>query len=135
MNTPKMIFENQDELNEYLNYWKNILFLTDWIIVAKIVEPNDIDEGNVGQNNFNIVNRESVIRILAPKYEDEQAITKYCVEKILIHELLHLKYNILEPQGTYESTFLDVMEHSLLEQMAKSLIMARYGVGLDFFEK
>ncbi len=35
--------------------------------------------------------------------------------------------------GTYEGVYLDATEHQKLEEMAKSLIMAKYGVGYDYF--
>ena len=52
----------------------------------------------------------------------------------LVHELLHCKYDWMGNQGgTYEGVYLDATEHQKLEEMAKSLIMAKYGVGYDYF--
>lgn len=130
---PIEVFENQEQLNQSLKEWQNRLFLNDWIIKAYICEPHDFKEINVcGENEFDMTNKCCVIRILDPKYYGER-IMKYCAEKILVHELLHCKYNWIDNNDTYEGTYLDVSEHGLLEQMAKSLIMAKYGIGLDYF--
>lgn len=41
----------------------------------------------------------------------------------------------LVPQKeSVESVYYDTLEHSLLEQMAKSLIMAKYNIPLNWFE-
>lgn len=130
---PIEVFKNQEQLNQSLKEWQNRLFLNDWIIKAYICEPHDFKEINVcGENEFDMTNKCCVIRILDPKYYGER-IMKYCAEKILVHELLHCKYNWIDNNDTYEGTYLDVSEHGLLEQMAKSLIMAKYGIGLDYF--
>lgn len=79
-----------------------------------------------------MVNKCCTIRILDPIYYGERII-KYCAEQILVHELLHCKYNWICNENSYEGKYVDVMEHGLLEQMAKSLIMVKYGVGLEYF--
>lgn len=130
----KEVFNSKEELNECLKLWQEKLFLTDWIIKARICEPCDFnDEGNMGENSFDMVNKCCVIRILDKKYYGDR-IMKYCAEKVLVHELLHCKYNWLANEGSYEGKYVDVMEHGLLEQMAKSLIMAKYNLSLDYFD-
>lgn len=127
------VFETKEELNECLKWWQEKLFLSDWVIEAKISEPCDfIQEKCCGENEFDLVNKCCIIRILDKKYYGER-IMKYCAEKILVHELLHCKYNWLGNGTTYEGNYVDVMEHGLLEQMAKSLIMAKYNLSFDYF--
>ncbi len=130
----KEAFNSKEELNAYLKWWQEKLFLTDWIIKAKICEPCDfVDDGNMGENSFDMVNKCCVIRILDKKYYGSDHIMKYCAEKVLVHELLHCKYNWLANEGSYEGKYIDIIEHGLLEQMAKSLIMAKYDLSLDYF--
>jgi len=120
-------------LNQSLAEWKKTLFLEDWVIKAKIVSPDEMELEDVcGENCFNIENKCCVIRILDKKYYGDR-IMKYCAEKILVHELLHCKYNWLSAPDTMEGKYFDTLEHSLLEQMAKSLIMAKYGLTIDYF--
>lgn len=129
----KEVFNSKEELKTCLKWWQEKLFLADWIIKASICEPCDFDnEGNMGENSFDMVNKCCVIRILDKKYYGNR-IMKYCAEKVLVHELLHLKYNWIANESTYEGKYVDVMEHGLLEQMAKSLIMAKYNLNLDYF--
>ena len=126
-------FTNQIMLDACLKVWKDILFLNDWIIKAKIVSPDEFIQENVcGENEFDMVNKSCVIRILDKKYYGDR-IMKYCAEKILVHELLHCKYNWVCPPSTLEGKYFDTLEHGLLEHMSKSLIMAKYGLGLDYF--
>ncbi len=130
----KEVFNSKEELNKYLKWWQEKLFLTDWIIKVRICEPCDFsDEGNMGENSFDMVNKCCIIRILDKKYYGDR-IMKYCAEKVLVHELLHCKYNWLANEGSYEGKYIDVMEYGLLEQMAKSLIMAKYDLSLDYFD-
>ena len=129
----KEVFNSQEELNECLKWWQEKLFLTDWIIKASICEPCDFQqENNCGENSFDLVNKCCVIRILDKKYYGDR-IMKYCAEKVLVHELLHCHYAWTSNDSTYEGVYVDTMEHALLEQMAKSLIMAKYDLTLDYF--
>lgn len=132
MEKPIEEFTSKTMLNASLDEWKKALFLDDWIIKAIVCEPNELDEGNCGENEFDMVNKSCVIRILDKKYYGKR-IMKYCAEKILVHELLHCKYNWLCPPDTMEGKYMDTLDHSLLEQMAKSLIMVKYGLGLEYF--
>ncbi len=126
-------FVSQDQLNECLKWWQEKLFLTDWIVKAEICSPDDfIEKGNMGENEFDMVNKSCVIRILDPKYYGDR-IMIYCGEKVLVHELLHCKYNWVYCESSYEGKYVDTIEHGLLEQMAKSLIMTKYDLSLDYF--
>lgn len=131
-------FKTQEELNECLNWWQSKLFLDSWVIEAKMVDKIiDLDgsaaDYAVGYNTFVYESELSNIQIL--QKEKFNGMGKYCAEHILTHELLHCKYNWMEPEGgSYESAYLVKTEHKLLEQMAKSLIMAKYDLGFDYFK-
>lgn len=126
-------FTSQIMLNQFLKEWQKRLFLDDWIIKARLVAPDEFTLENVcGENEFDITNKCCIIRIMEKKYYGNRVL-KYCAEKILVHELLHCKYNWLVAPDTMEGKYFDELEHSLLEQMAKSLIMAKYNIGLDYF--
>lgn len=132
---PIEVFNTQEELDECLKWWQEKLFLTDWIIEAKVVDPIDFtNQESMGENEFDLINKCCIIRILNQKYYGER-IMRYCAEKILVHELLHCKYAWAENNSTYEGVYVNTMEHGLLEQMAKSLIMAKYDLTLDYFRR
>lgn len=127
----KEVFSSQEELNQRLKWWQEKLFLTDWIIKARVCRKEDFesDDKLVGENYFSTINRYSQISILEKEeYEQEKPIMKYCAEKILLHELLHLKFDSISVDQE------EVTTHILIEQMAKSLIMAKYDLSLDYFE-
>ena len=99
---PIDVFENQEQLNECLKWWQEKLFLTNWIIEARISEPCDfVIEKSMGENEFDMVNQSCVIKILDRKYYGDR-IMRYCAEKVLVHELLHCKYNWLANENSYE---------------------------------
>lgn len=135
MQEPIIEFKTPEELETSLKEWQERLFLNDWIIKAKVVENEDIDEDNMGENTLDPVNKCAVIRIRKPDEETKDSITKAVYhECVLVHELLHCHMNFLEKEHpTIEEVLFDIREHALLEQFAKSLIMAKYGIGFDWF--
>ena len=133
---PIRAYGSKEQLEESLTYWKEKLFLQDWIIKVKICSKSDFDDQNsMGENNFCQVNKCAFIKILDPKDYDSDCIMWYCAEKILVHELLHCRYNWIKPPDSVEGIFWNTSEHAFLEQMAKSLIMVKYRVGLEYFEQ
>lgn len=134
MKAPKEIFTSQAELDLYLKYWQDKLFLNDWIIRAKVVTPDQFESGCdiMGENHVDFVNKCCIIRIVNPRsYGD--CMMRYCAEKILVHELLHCKYNFNITSDTYEGNYLDLVEHSMLEQLSKTLIMTKYNIPFSYF--
>lgn len=131
---PIEIFSSQDQIDECVKWWQEKLFLTNWIVKAEICPPDEFKVAeSVGENVFDMVNQSCVIRILKPEFYGER-IMRYCAEKVLVHELLHCKYNWIYNESSYEGKYVDTIEHGLLEQMAKSLIMAKYNLTLNYFK-
>lgn len=134
MSLPINEFKSKEELEECCKKWQEILFLDKWIIHPSLNHPEEFNTKNVmGECEFDAVNKAARIRILKKKFYGDR-ILKYCAEKILVHELLHCKYNMIGGNGTYEAVYVDMVEHGLLEEMAKSLIMAKYNVTLEYFD-
>lgn len=134
MSSPIMEFTSSEQMYNCLKEWQERLFLQDWIIKVKLADPEDMDLKDVcGENSYVIELNCCVIKILKPEHYGDR-IVKYCAEQILIHELLHCKYNWVERDyNSIEVAYYDTLEHSLLEQMAKSLLMAKYNLNLDWF--
>ena len=130
---PILYFENKETTQACLEEWQKILYLNDWIISVDIVTRDQMKNSDFrGQNLFNISNKVAEIYILRPEdYFDN--LLKYCAEQILIHELLHCKYNWLVLSDNAEGRFMDEMLHQKLEEMSRSLIMAKYGVSPKWF--
>ena len=133
--TPVMEFASIEQAYECLHYWQEKLFLQDWTIKLLLVSPEEMNMQEVcGENIFVVESNCCVIKILKPEYYGDR-ITKYCAEQILIHELLHCKYNWCEKHyDSIEVVYYDTLEHALIEQMAKSLLMVKYNLKFDWFK-
>ena len=137
--TPIMEFESQEQLQACIEEWKKVLFLQDWIIKGELVYPpftaDDTGEELAGHNCFQVVNRCSFIQIVKPNDDILDRMVKFCAELTLVHELLHCKYNwTLKDSNSIEYAYYETLEHSLIEQMAKSLIMVKYDLTLEWFQ-
>jgi hypothetical protein len=106
MDKPIDIFVNKMQAYECLEWWQHKLFLDDWTICLNIdCMPSDMLSDNVdGENEFEMIDKACVIRILDPKLYGKRII-KFCAERILVHELLHCKYNWLSRVDTVEIPF------------------------------
>ena len=131
----------EETVNTYYA-WKTAQDAIDSLEVFKPVNYDEIVDvdGNVrndvaGLNTLIYESSQANIQILSEKsYKENGNIFKHCQEKDLVHELLHTKYAYMESsRDTYETVQLELMEHQRLEEMAKSLIMAKYGVDYDYF--
>lgn len=132
---PTMEFKDEKQAYECLKEWQDRLFLQDWTIKVKLVDKI-CDDGRLGECFH--VNPLKVSQITLKKFEKENEIgelLKPCHEKILVHELLHLKYPECELNDpTIEEVLYNENQHALIEQMAKSLIMAKYNLTFDWFK-
>lgn len=129
---PIQEFQNDKELNDCLKEWQERLFLGDWIIKACLVDANELPE-NAGYNNWIFEKQTSFIQIARLTDDTKARMTKVFQEVTLVHELLHLKFGLVENVDSYEGKFVEIHEHQLVEQMAKSLIMAKYGLNPSWF--
>lgn len=143
MNKPMDIIPSQKELDECLAWWQHRLYLDSWEINAKIVDAvTDLDgkevKDVVGLNQFVVELSQSYIQLLSAEAYDKLYDPKcghFCMEKTLVHELLHCIYNWISGNERYECIYTDEKEHQQLENMAKSLIMAKYNLDYDYFRK
>lgn len=135
MNEPIIEFKDESQAYEYLEYYKKLLFLDDWMIKLNIVDQSEMAlKDCAAENHLQIDGRCCVINIAKLTDDTKSRIVKVVHEKALVHELLHCKYNWIHSDGEYEAKYVDVSEHMLLEQMAKSLIMAKYGIDFSWFK-
>lgn len=130
-----MEFKDEAQAHECLKEWQTRLFLDDWTIKINIVDQSEMTlKDCAAENHFQIDGRCCVINIARLTDDIKSRIVKVVHEKELVHELLHCKYNWIHSDGEYEAKYVDVSEHSLLEQMAKSLIMAKHNLTFDWFK-
>lgn len=134
--TPIMEFETEEQLQACIEEWKKVLFLQHWVIKGKLVDELYDSNGVelAGHNNFVIEGNCCLIQIVRANEDNKSRIVKYCAEETLVHELLHCKYNWTQKSSdSIEYAYYEIMEHSLIEQMAKSLIMAKYNLPFEWF--
>ena len=113
----------KNENKQLLDYWQNILGLTDWKIVLKDnCSHNEMQLRDVtGETEWEETGKCAVIRIISEKdYGDR--ILPFNFEKTLIHELLHLKFCLLGESG---NDLQDRYVHQLIDDMARALFKAR----------
>lgn len=129
---PIIEFKTQEELEASLKEWQERLFLTDWIIRIKF--DSEIEAfAEVSK----VTEVQSAIIYIRPFDEVTSGKnTKYCAEKSLVHELLHLKLDLADFDGNLpiEAVVFLYTQHQKIEQMAKSLIMAKYNLSFDWFK-
>lgn len=110
-----------------LNEWQQRLGLTDWVIVLRYnSDGSDMEAENAaGETEWQNINKSAVIKIRSKEAYGKR-ILKYDFERILIHELLHIKFGILDiSNNTYESQVKDEILHQLIEDLAQALVMAK----------
>jgi hypothetical protein len=136
MAEPIIEFKNQEELDGSLREWQERLFLTDWTIETRFEDGTLHDEDGAelsGQNRLDMTNKCCVISLVKLDDDKRSRIQKLSQEHVLVHELLHCKYAWLAPPSSMEGKYFDTLEHGLLEQMSKSLIMAKYNLPFSWF--
>lgn len=138
MMEPIMEFKDEAQAYECLKEWQTRLFLNDWTIKLALLEPHEMPEQDCdGYNHrFNTL-KACKISIAKKSKDDLDCIQKHCEEFVLIHELLHCKpwiTHYADNKGTIDGCFLEQHEHTMLEEMAKSLIMAKYSLSFEWFK-
>lgn len=132
MTEPIKEYISQKQLEQSLREWQERLFLTDWIIrIAQrdLVDMND----RAGEIDFCYEKHSAFIYLTKTCEKTRNMIMKTYQEQTLVHELLHLKMNYINNLDTYEGKMVEIQEHALVEQLAKSLIMAKYNLSFDWF--
>lgn len=131
MNKPIIKFENEEQAEKCLREWQHRLFLDHWIINIELVDDIDGQENVLGQTDYVTVSFDANIRI--KKISDDEISNKKCQEKILVHELMHLIILQTDNYETIEALHWNISQHQIMEQMARSLVMAKYDLDIDFF--
>ena len=133
---PIMEFENIEQAYECLAEWQTRLFLNDWLIKICLCDEEVHFEGEKQAGIIDFKQSIKTARIdLSPHNEENNSgVLKFCHEKVLVHELMHLKINFACVPSTCEEAYFASAEHALIEQMAKSLVMAKYGLDFSWFK-
>lgn len=135
---PIIVFKNEKELIQRGKYWQEVLGLSDWLIKFMLVSKDKFNAENddrAGENTTQYVNKVSVIRVLKNP-PIEKFYFNQPQEQVLIHELLHSKFiSVGNENNTIESVLYENYEHTLLEDLAKSLFWAKYNYTISDYYK
>ena len=136
MKEPIIEFRDIEQAYDCLREWQERLFLTDWIIKIILETEPIIDDGErqAWQIEYNTATRCAKIYLTPHNDDTASRIKKISHEKTLVHELCHLKLDFACAPHTLEQAWFAKVEHTLIEQFAMSLIMAKYGIGFDWFK-
>lgn len=119
--------KNEEEL--LLKEWQARLGLQDWVIRLNYncVFGDMKNEEVQGETEFDTSIKCATIRIMNPK-EIEDRLLRPDFEYTLIHELLHLKFGLIDGQvETYDSYVAYEVRHQLIDDLARALVMAKRG--------
>lgn len=133
---PIIIFENKQQALSCLKEWKTRLSLSDWIIDVHLHYNDPVIAPAWGKSTIWRAIHIAEIHIPMPRPGQINPFPqKYCQELILVHELMHIKLPGYEADpNTTEGFYYENEQHAILESVAKALIMARYDIGLEWFE-
>lgn len=103
-----------------LEKWQKRLDLTDWVIdLRDNMTPDEMSlQGVAGQCEWQEVKKTAVISIIKPECYGER-ITPFDFEKTLVHELLHIKFCLLDNSG---NDLQDRVLHQIIEDLAKAFV-------------
>ena len=109
----------ETEAKKLLKYWQSALRLNDWTVALNYkCSPCDMLLKDVeGETEYTESIKTACIRIIDKKYYGER-IVPFDFEKVLVHELLHLKFSLLSDG---ENELQNRIVHQIIEDMAKTL--------------
>ncbi len=132
MTTPIMSFADEKEMAQCGREWQRRLYLDHWAIVYQLCSTDDMGGGH-GESVSKPVIKAAVVRVARGEDADPTEIIKFCAEKTLVHELMHIVFGDYTRKDTIEGRYMEDHEHAKIEMMARSLVMAKYGLEPGFF--
>ena len=132
MKEPISVFDNTEQADECLKEWQSRLYLSDWIINIGFEKLDN----RGAEIDIEHTQKSAYIAFHHPVTEEQKKRerVKYCAEKILVHELLHIIFDVPKPEGFgVEQCEYEILQHQKTEFMARSLIMAKYDLPHDWF--
>ncbi len=110
-------------MSELLKEWQDRLFLQNWKIVLRDnCKPDDMmRKESWGDCDVDEVNEAALIEIADPTCFVEK-ILPFDYEKVLVHELLHIKFTLLDG---YDNDLQNRYVHVLIDEMARALVDAK----------
>lgn len=121
-----------------LNEWQERLGLQDWVIVLRYnCKFSDLEtQDSIAETLWRTTIKNATIRIISKEEYGTDRTLPFDFEKTLVHELLHIKFGLLDVMDrTYESKVVDELRHQLVDDLARALVMAKRGETKRVLEK
>lgn len=95
-----------DDLQERLAYWQKVLRLQDWDVSVEIVRRHKVSGRSMGHSDISDMKRAAHILIADPSdYEGDWFDERFGdIERVLVHELLHLNPPLQDNSRETEQT-------------------------------
>lgn len=107
---------SEDRADVLLEKWKKILGLTDWKINLHTGCSLCETQNCTGLTEWDEVNKAAVVKMIDAEEYGERMLP-YCFEETLIHELLHVKFTLLQGNGDFQDRYV----HQIIEEFARIL--------------
>jgi len=108
---------SEEDVQYALNYWKERLMITNWTVTVIIgAGVNAVSPGKI-----DAVHKETVISISTDDETVYDRLIVYNFEYILIQQLLHCKFALIEEEISESSENYDVF-HRCLDEITQALI-------------
>jgi hypothetical protein len=134
---PILQFETMTDAYQCMREWQELLFLQDWLIKLEFRDGKDMpSEDSTGYITTFPTTKVCTIVICNKPIGRSDSMLKHCEEYTMVHELLHCKpwsTQYVNDGSTLQALYFNEVEHVMLEQYAKSLIMAKYGIPHSWF--
>lgn len=109
---------NIKKSEKLLKKWKKKLGLQNWKILLQINQTAERMDENQGYIEVDVTHSVALIRIIDKKQYPSDCIGSFDFEKTLVHELLHIKFELFTPKN--KKTKYRIL-HQSLEDMAALL--------------
>lgn len=116
---------------ELLNEWQERLGLQDWAIILRYnCKRTDMEdtEASIGETNWGTTSKCARISIISEEEYGRDLMLPYDFEKTLVHELLHIKFSLIDKDlNTYEGIVAEQARHQLIDDLARAFVMTKRG--------
>lgn len=140
-NKPILHFESDEQFQNTLKYWVDKLILYDWVIIGSLtdetlcVDSCEDDDICWGYTRPDFENKTARIQIYTGRINENDPIAFQNFEELtLVHELVHLRFGLMKEGTLYEDLITNTFQHSIIESIAKSLILAKYDLTFEYFK-
>jgi len=116
---------SKKEAFKLLKEWQNALGLNDWTIEMDLLDSKEVGDGTAYQSTeYEESVKAAVIHVAHYEQLEDYVKESYNFERTLIHELLHIKFSLLDNdnQECLQSRVL----HQIVDELSKSFYITKY---------